>query len=318
MGVTTNYYGNKTLAQNVYSLKSVSDALYLRNAILTVFERALQVRDYEERQGHLDIAIVGGGPTGVELAGALAEMRKYILPKEYSELDPDEMDIYLIEGSPRLLNGMSEEASKASERFLRKLGVQVRVGVQVTGYDGTHLQLNDGTTVASQKVIWAAGVTASPVKGIPETSVARNQRLKVDQYNALLDDKDVYAIGDLAYLEESDYKGHPQVAQVAIQQAKTLAKNLKRRLKGEKQEAFHYRDLGTLATIGRNKAVADLPIIHFQGFWAWLLWLAVHLKGILGVKNKIFVLINWIWGYLTYDQSLRIIIRPRSGKGPAG
>ena len=315
MGVTTNYYGNQELANRVFSLKSVSDALYLRNAILSDFEKSLMVRDYQKRQGYLDIAIVGGGPTGVELAGALAEMRKYILPREYTELDSKEVDIYLIEGSPRVLNGMSEKSSKAAERFLRGLGVHVKLDVRVTDYDGTTLMLSDGSTVLSKKVIWAAGITGFSLKGIPDESTGPGRRLKVDQYNTLTTSSDIYVIGDIAYMEEGEYKGHPQVAQVAMQQAKHLAKNLKRQQSGKQMLPFHYRDLGTLATIGRNKAVADLPVVRFQGFWAWVLWLIVHLKSILGIKNKLFVMLNWVWGYITYDQSLRIIIRPKSQPG---
>jgi NADH dehydrogenase len=315
VGVTTNYYGKPNLAKNVFSLKSVADALYLRNAILSDFEKSLMVRDYDERQGHLDIAIVGGGPTGVELAGALAEMRKYILPREYTELNAKEVDIFLIEGSARLLNTMSEKASNAAKRFLEKFGVEVKLNTLVDDFDGSILKLNDGTTINIKKVIWAAGVTGFSLKGLPEKSLGPASRHRVDQFNALAQCEDVYVLGDSAYMEEGEYKGHPQVAQVAIQQARRLAKNLKRAEKGQEMLPFHYLDKGTLATIGRNKAVADLPILSFKGFWAWVLWLVVHLKSILGVKNKILVALNWLWGYLTYDQSLRIIIRPKSYQG---
>jgi len=315
MGVTTNYFGNEKLGKLVFSLKSVADALYLRNAILADFEKSLMVRDYDQRQGHLDIAIVGGGPTGVELAGALAEMRKYILPREYLELNPKEVDIFLIEGSSRLLNGMSENSSGAAKRFLQKLGVEVKLNVRVNDFDGSILKLSDGSDLKIKKVIWAAGVTGFSLKGIPEKAMGPGFRHKVDQFNALAQCKDVFVLGDCAYMEEGKYKGHPQVAQVALQQAVLLAKNLKRMQKGEEMLPFHYRDLGTLATVGRNKAVADLPILSFKGFWAWILWLVVHLKSILGVKNKILVTMNWVWGYITYDQSLRIIIRPKSYQG---
>lgn len=315
MGATTNYYGNTALAKNVFSLKSVSDALFLRNAILTDFEKSLMMRDYTQRQGYLDIAIVGAGPTGVELAGALAEMRKYILPREYTEFDAKEVDIYLIEGSTRVLNGMSAKSSAAAERFLQKLGVHLILNARVIDYDGSTLKLSDGSSIFCKKVIWAAGITGIPLDGLPENSGGPGRRLKVNQFNALTTSPDIYVLGDLAYMEEGQYKGHPQVAQVAMQQAKQLAKNLKRAHAGKEMLPFHYRDLGTLATIGRNKAVADLPILRLRGFWAWVLWLIVHLKSILGVKNKLFVMINWIWGYITYDQSLRIIIRPKSEQG---
>ena len=314
-GVTTNYYGKEGLPEKVFTLKSVSDALFLRNAILTDFEKALMERDYNERQGKLDIAIVGGGPTGVELAGALAEMRQFILPKEYTEVDASEMDIYLVEGSSHLLNTMSEQASIAAERFLQKLGVQVRTDAFVESYDGEVLKLSDGTSIMSRKVIWAAGITGMKFPGIRGEAVVRGNRLHVDRFNRVQGYDNLFAVGDIAYMEEGAYKGHPQVAQGAIQQGKHLAKNLRRLAKGNDVKPFSYKDLGSLATIGRNKAVADLPAIKFQGFMAWVLWLVVHLRGILGVKNKIFVLLNWVWGYLTYDQSLRVIIRPKYRKG---
>lgn len=315
MGVTTNYFGNQKLASNVISMKSVSDALFLRNAILSDFERSLIIRDYDQRQEHMDIAIVGGGPTGVELAGALAEMKKYILPREYTELDATEVDIYLIEGSPQVLNGMSDKSSVAAERFLRKLGVQLLLNTRVTDYDGTTLTMSDGATLKCKKVIWAAGITGFTLEGIPAEAIGPGRRHKVDHFNVLTTCPDIYAIGDTSYMEDNEIKGHPQVAQVALQQAENLARNLRRVQKGQEMKPFKYRDLGTLATIGRNKAVADLPLFSFKGFWAWVLWLIVHLKSILGVKNKIFVMINWIWGYITYDQSLRIIIRPKGQQG---
>lgn len=314
MGVRTNYYGNTQLEQHVFSLKSVSDALYLRNAILTDFEKALMERDFHARQGLIDIVIVGGGPTGVELAGSLAEMRRYILPQEYGEFDAGEVDIHLVEGAPQLLPGMSPGASQSAERFLKGLGVMVRTGILVTGYDGETVTLSDGSSLYSRKVIWAAGVKAMPVQGIPAECTGPGGRLRVDQHSQLSGYADVFVLGDLAFMEEGSYRGHPQVAQPAMQQARHLASNIKRRARGQSMRPFRYKDLGTLATVGRNKAVADLPVLRFQGFWAWVLWLVVHLKSILGVKNKLFVLLNWIWGYLTYDQSLRIIIRPKVRK----
>ncbi len=308
-GVATNFYGNALLSEHTYTLKSVSDALLLRNAILSDFERALMVQDYDERQEHLDIVIAGGGPTGVELAGALAEMRALILPKEYREINTREVDIYLIEALDSLLNGMSGKASRAAQRFLESMGVVVRTGVRVENYDGRHVTLSDGSTIRTRKVVWVAGITGIRLPGIPAGYFTNQGRMIVDTFNRLQGHEDVFVLGDMAYMEEGEYKGHPQVAQVAIQQARHLAKNLKASARGRTMSAFHYRDPGTLATIGRRKAVADLPGFRFQGFLAWILWLVVHLRSILGVKNKLFVLLNWIWDYIFYDQSLRIIIR---------
>lgn len=311
-GVTTNYYGNKEIEKNTYSLKSVADALYLRNAILSDLEKALTIREDDIRQGLLDLAIVGGGPTGVELAGSFAEFKKYILPREYPELDAAQMDIHLIQGGDELLNSFSDEASIKSRKYLEALGVNVITGVRVNSYDGNEISLSDGRKLYTKKVIWAAGITGLRFEGIPESCYTRDNRLKTDLYNLVIGLKDVYALGDAAYMEESTYQGHPQVAQPAIQQARLLSNNLNGLVKGKAMKPFHYKDLGSLATIGRNKAVADLPFLKTQGFLAWLLWLFVHLKSILGVKNKIFVFFNWVWSYFTMDQSLRIMIRHKT------
>lgn len=311
-GVTTNYYGNESIESNVYSLKSVSDALFLRNAILTDLEKALTVRDKVKRKALIDLVIVGGGPTGVELAGSLAEMRKYILPKEYPELNPKEMEVHLIQSRSDLLYGMSDEASKKSREYLEDLGVDVLTGVRVTGYDGNAITLNNGQVLYSTKVIWAAGITGNRIAGIPDEVYVDGNRIKTNEYCQVNGFTDFYALGDNAYMEEGEYEGHPQVAQPAIQQARLLAKNLNGQIKGKPFKPFHYRDLGTMATIGRNKAIADLPYWKTQGFVAWILWLVVHLKSILGVRNKILVLTNWIWSYITMDQGLRILIRHKT------
>ena len=310
-GVTTNFYGNTNIESQAYSLKSISDALLLRNVILYDLEKALTIREDDVRQSYMDIVIVGGGPTGVEMAGSLAEMRKYILPKDYPELRAQEMNIHLIEGTKELLASMSDEASKKSLQYLRDMGVEVLTEVRVINYDGNEITLNDGRKLYSRKVIWAAGITGYQLEGLPKECYGRGNRIIVDQYNTVQGLPDVYALGDNAYMEEGIYKGHPQVAQPAIQQAKRLSKNLNDKIKGKSFTPFHYKDLGSLATIGRNKAVADLPFMKTQGFIAWILWLVVHLKSILGVKNQIFVLFNWVWSYITLDQSLRIIVRPK-------
>jgi len=312
MGVTTNFFGNDKLANLSLTLKSVGEALHLRNAILTDLERALTIRDYDERQSYIDIVIVGGGPTGVELAGALAEMRKNVLPAEYGGLISEEQDIYLVQGGSRLLMGMSEKASLKAHEFLTKMGVKVLTDTFVINADEKSVELQDGTKITSRKVIWAAGVKGRKIVGIPESLYSQNGRMKVDRYNVLAGYEDIYVLGDQAVMCTDMYPdGHPQVAQGAIQQARLLATNLKLSASGKPMKPFRYKDLGTLATIGRNKALADIPGFHSQGFLAWLLWLLVHLKSILGVKNKIFVLLNWIWDYFRYDPSLRVIIRQK-------
>ncbi|HEY3385087.1 MAG TPA: NAD(P)/FAD-dependent oxidoreductase [Saprospiraceae bacterium] len=308
-GVTTNYFGNTEIAKNTYSLKSVADALFLRNAILSDLEKALTIRRDDHRQGYLDLVIVGGGPTGVEMAGSLAEFRKFILTKEYPELNANEMDIHLVEGDKRLLNSFSPVASAKSRKFLEKLGVDVITEARVVSYDGNEVILSDGRKLYTRKVIWTAGITGRRFQGMPDNCYTKNNRLKTDVYNRVEGLEGVYALGDAAYMEEGNYKGHPQVAQPAIQQARHLSKNLMALAKGKSMKPFHYKDLGSLATIGRNKAVADLPYLKTQGFIAWLLWIFVHLKSLLGVKNKIQVFFNWVWSYITMDQNLRIMIR---------
>src|SRR5687768_956638 len=311
-GVTTNFYGNKTVEANSFSLKSISDALLLRNVILSDLEKALTIREEKVRQTHLDLVIVGGGPTGVEMAGSLAEMRKYILPKDYPELNASDMDIHLIEGNNELLGAMSDKASEKSKEYLLEMGVDVITNARVTNYDGNEVTLDNGRKLYTRKVIWADGITGTKIEGIPDTSYVKGNRLSTNTFSEVTGLKDVYAIGDNAYMEEGEYKGHPQVAQPAIQQAKKLAANLNAKVRGKNMEPFKYRDLGSMATIGRNKAVADLPFIKTQGFIAWILWLVVHLKSILGARNQILVLFNWVWSYITLDQSLRIIIRPKT------
>lgn len=312
-GAETNFFGNSQIAELAIPMKTVAEALYLRNLIFDDYEKALTNTDYDERQGLLDIVIVGGGPTGVEIAGALAEMKKFILPREYPELNLDEMDIYLVQSSPELLKGMSPVASKKALAFLTEMGVKVKLNSRVMAYDGQIVSINDGTTLPARKVIWAAGIKGASIQGLPAESAGPGNRLNVDAFHRVAGLEEVFAIGDIAYMTEEAYpQGHPQLAQAAMQQAHNLANNLKRSLKGETPLPFSYRDLGSMATIGRHRAVVDLPHWKFQGAFAWLVWLFVHLFQILGVKNKVFIFLNWVWGYLTYDQSLRLIIRPKA------
>lgn len=306
-GAVTNYFNNDRFRENTYSLKTVAESLAIRNDIFNDLEQALTTKDYDNRQPLIDIAIVGGGPTGVELAGALAELKKYILPKDYKELDADEVDIYLIQGGSRLLIGMSDEAGDKALKFLESLDVKVMLNTRVVDIDDGSIKTKDGQTIVANKVIWAAGITCEDIPGIPKECIQGRNQVHVNDQLEVVGLENVYAIGDAAFLKtpEMEY-GHPQVAQVAIQMGKHLAKKFMKNKKG----AFQYKDKGSMATIGRNKAVADLPWMKTSGFFAWLLWLVVHLASLIGFKNKLFVLINWMWNYLTYDQSLRLIIKP--------
>ena len=311
MGADTNFYGMKEMEDNSMTLKSISEALYLRNHVLNDYERALKSKDIDDRQKYLDIAIVGGGATGVELAGSLAEMRKFILPKEYPEFDYKEVDIYLIQSNDRLLPGMSEKSSKKALQYLEALEVQVELNSRVVGFSDNKLRLKDGRNFSCGKVIWAAGIAANRINGIPETCIGPGGRLKVNNYNELVGVEDIFVIGDQCIMaSEAKPYGDPQVAQVAIQQGQLLHKNLANIMNGKPMRPFSYKDKGMLATVGRNKAVADLPKFHFGGYFAWLIWLVVHLFALIGTKNKVFVFLNWTWNYLTYDQSLRLIIKP--------
>lgn len=317
IGADTNWYGNAALKPKAIPMKSVSEALYLRNTIFEDYEKAVTADDPERRQRYLDIVIVGGGPTGVEVAGALAEMKRHIVPKDYHDLEGQEIDIHLVHGDPRLLNTMSPESSAAAEKFLRELGVHLHLDKIVQSYDGTTVAINDGSTLRADKVIWAAGVTGNTISGLPAASVTKGNRILVDPYNAVAGCQQVYAIGDIAWQSEPDYpNGHPQVAQVAIQQGKLLAENLQAQLQGKPLRTFRYKDLGSMATIGRHRAVVDLPFWKFQGAFAWFTWLFVHLFSILGAKNKLFVFLNWVSNYFTYDQSLRLVIKPWRKEGP--
>lgn len=316
MGANTNFYGMSEIESRAITLKSISESLYLRNRILDDYERALKSESITDRQQYLDIAIVGGGPTGVELAGSLAEMRRFILPKEYEEFSYEEVDIYLIQATNRLLPGMSEKSSEKALKYLKDLDVHVELHSRVVNYDGKHLVLHSGRKIEVGKVIWAAGIVANTIDGFSDSAYGPGRRLIVDRFNRVPECDGVFAVGDQAIMmDEISEHGDPQVAQTAIQHGIQLAKNLKRVESGKEMKPFAYVDKGTLATIGRNKAVADLPRFHFGGYFAWLVWLVVHLFALIGTKNKLFVFVNWTWNYLTYDQSLRLIIKPfRKGR----
>lgn len=311
-GATTNFFGNKNIEEWAIPMKTVPEAMGLRNALLSNLERALTCATEEERQELLNVVIVGGGATGVEIAGALAEMRRYVIPYDYPDMDSSLMHIYLIEAGDRLLAGLSQESSQKAYEFLKSMGVDIQFGKMVTDYRDHKVVMKDGTEIPTRTFLWVSGIRANAMPGIDESHLGRGFRFKVDEYNRIPGVEDVFVIGDQC-LQTSDSaypNGHPQVAQVAIQQAKNLAKNLKLINQGADSSAltaFHYKNLGSMATIGRNKAVVEIGKFRSQGFFAWVLWLVVHLRSILGVKNKMMVLLNWLWKYVSYNDSIRMI-----------
>ena len=313
-GCDTNYFGNDNLKDSTFALKSVSESLLLRNRILLSFEEALSTDNDEELKEILSFTIVGGGATGVELAGALADMKKSILPKDYPEIDFTKMEIHLIDASPRLLFAMSEQASlKAADTLLNR-GVIIHQNISVKSYNKPFIELSNGTNIRTRNVLWVAGVKPNSLKGLAETAYNRG-RLAVNEYNQVEGYEDIFAIGDTSLLiSDKSPKGHPQVAQVALQMAKRLAKNLNTTTNSSNWEKFTYTDKGSLATIGRNAAVADLGKFRFGGWFAWWLWLWVHILSIVGMRNKVSVFIDWVWSYLNYDVSLRLFIRPKFNK----
>lgn len=314
-GADTNFFGNQQLASNAFPMKSTVEALQIRHRLLQLFENAHTINDESALQRLMNIVVVGGGPTGVEVSGALAEMKKYVLPKDFPELDFSRMNIYLLEGSTKTLGSMSEKASAKSASYLNKLSVKLLTNTLVKDYDGENVVLQDGQTIASSTVIWAAGIKGNIPGGIDNSLIARGNRIKVDRQCRVHGYTNIYALGDLAYLETADYpNGHPQVAPVAIQQADLIAGNLRlieKKANPDRLYQFRYRDKGSMATVGRNLAVVDIPKprLHFGGFFAWLIWMSLHLMLILGVKNRFFVFVNWFYNYVTYDQNLRLIFR---------
>ncbi len=316
-GSKTNYFGNRNIEKYAMGMKSVPQSLNIRSLIIENFEEALLTSDLEERLALMNFVIVGGGPTGVELAGALAEMKKGILPKDYPDLDIRQMQINLIQGSDRLLDAMSLQSSKKSEEFLTKLGVQIWKGIHVKDYDGRNVLTNTEQRFKAATVIWAAGVRGDTISGLEESAkVQRGTRFQVDQFNRIVGYTNIFAIGDVAAMASKKYKhGHPMMAQPAIQQGKLLAKNILALQRGKEMKPFFYHDKGSMATIGRNKAVVDLPNWKFQGIFAWFVWMFVHLFSLIGFRNKIVVFMNWVYNYIRFDRETRLIIRPFKKKG---
>jgi NADH dehydrogenase len=310
-GATNSYFGSVQMQQYSKAMKSIAEVLELRNTLLMNFENALTAKDETERERLLNIVIIGGGPSGVEIAGALAEMNKYVIPKDYPELKKIRAKIFLVELADRVLNMMSLKSSEKAKEFLEKSGVTVMTETKATGCNETTVFLDKGN-INTAMIIWTAGIKGNLIEGLNPECIARNGRLLVDRCNKIKGYDNIFALGDIALMSQGKYvNGHPQVAQVAIQQAKLLSANLKRITKEKKPAEFRYRDLGTMATIGKNLAVVELPFIHFHGVFGWFVWMFIHLMSIVGVKNKLVIFINWAWKYFTYDQSTRIILRPK-------
>ena len=312
-GAKTNFFGNKDIEATTLPMKSVSEAMRLRNTILRNLELALTEEDPARKQALMNIVVVGGGASGVEIAGAVAEMKKNIIARDYPDLDSSQMHIYLVNAVDRLLSAMDPVSSKRAERDLKELHVHIRQPQFATEYKDGILKTSAGLEIPTQTVIWVSGICANTVEGFPAESIGHAGRFLTDRFCRVKGVKDVYAIGDVSLVEgDEEYPlGHPQLAQVAMQQAKTVAKNFKAMLKGKELKPFKYKNLGVMATIGRNHAVAEISGKKFGGFPAWALWLVVHLRSILGVKNKTFILLNWVWNYINYKQSLRLILKAK-------
>lgn len=310
LGCKTNFFGNEQIARHAFTLKSTYDAIKIRNHILQTFEDLVFAKE-DEREALLNLVIAGAGPTGVELAGAFSEIKNHILPKDYPGIDFTKFQIVLVEGSKNTLNTMSPEARSASRKYLENMGVEILTETFVKNYDGLNLELSSGQVIKSKTVIWAAGVTGNLPAGLPESSKANGNRIFVNRWNLVEGTSNIFALGDIASMKTPLYpNGHPQVANVAINQAKLLARNLKRQVQGKGLHEFEYKDLGSMATIGRNKAVVDLPFWKFKGYLAWLVWMFLHLMLILSVRNKLIIFINWAWAYVTRNTSLRLILTP--------
>jgi NADH:ubiquinone reductase (H+-translocating) len=310
-GSKTNYFGNEGVFKNAFPLKQIPQALDLRSQILQNFEKAVISRDAEQTKRLLTFVIVGGGPTGVELAGALGELKKHVLPKDYPDLDIDQMEIYLVEGLSRLLPSMSEYAGNKAYKYLEEFGIRIKLNTIVDCFDGNTVVMKNGEALKCNTLIWAAGVKGNIVEGLPEECIEKG-RIKVDEFNRVKCFENIFAIGDVSLQKAKEFpEGLPMLAPVAMQQGRHLGKNLLRMIASKPLKPFNYYDKGSMATVGRNKAVVNLPgNLNFGGYFAWVIWLFIHLLYIIGFRRKLIVFSNWLWNYFTYDRGSRLIIRP--------
>jgi NADH dehydrogenase len=315
-GSKTNYFGNKEIERNSMAMKTIPQSLNIRSLILENFEQAVLTKDVADKNSLINFVLVGAGPTGVELAGALAEMKKAILQKDYPDLDVSKMEINLVQSGDRILNTMSEKSSEAAEEFLLSLGVKIWKNVRVTNYDGRTILTNSDLTFETATVIWTAGVQGAAIAGLSAKSlIEKVERIRVNQYNQVVGYDNIFAIGDIASMETTKYpQGHPMMAQPALQQGDLLGENLIKLITNKPLKSFEYNDKGSMATIGRNKAVVDLPKYHFSGVFAWFVWMFVHLFSLIGFKNRAVVFLNWVYNYIRFDREGRLIIRPYKKK----
>jgi len=310
-GSTSKYFNFEPVKNKLLPLKSLTDALNMRSLLMQNLERSLTIVNTEEQEEAVNVAIIGGGPAGLEIAGAIAEMKKYVLPLDFPELDLSRMHIYLFEASTRLLSGMSDKASKHAYRYLENMGVIIKIATRVKSFDGRQLFLEEGESFRTDTVIWTAGVKPNKISGLKETSYLNTDRLLIDEYNNLIDSNNIFALGDVSACITDNYPGGlPILAPVAIQQAKHLAENFKLMLSGKPLKPFVFKNKGVMATIGRKRAVVDLPKWKFHGFFAWLVWMFVHIVSLIGFKNRILTFIEWSGSYFNYDKPLGIILPP--------
>jgi len=309
IGSTNNYFNFEKVKNKILPLKSLTDAFNIRSFIMQNLERSLLVKNVEDQEEVVNVAVIGGGPAGIEVAGAIAEMKKYVLPLDFPELNLSRMHIFLFEAAPRLLSVMSDEASKHAFKYLKDLGVIIKISTHVKDYDGSQLFLEDGKSFRTDTVIWTAGVKPVKISGLKQTSFLPGDRLKIDEYNRLIDSSNIFALGDVAACISEGYpRGLPMLAPVAMQQAKHLANNFKLLLSENPLIPFIYKNKGVMATIGRKRAVVDLPRWRFQGIFAWFVWMFVHIMSLIGFRNKMMTLIDWSISYFNYDKPLGIII----------
>lgn len=314
-GSETNFFGNKEMEQTTMPMKTIPEALDLRSLILQHFEAALLEDSINEQEAHMNFVVVGGGPTGVEICGALAELKNHVLPKDYPDLDLRKMQINLVEGTPELLSAMSDNSSTKAAKFLKEMGVNLWLNARVLNYDSKTVTLDTGRKFESYNVIWTAGVKGKVIDGLDPDVLVKGNRYKVNEFNQVAGYEDIFAIGDVAAAISEEYpNGHPGVAPTAIQHGNKLAKNIVRLINGAPMEPFSYFDKGSMATIGRNKAVVDIGYVRFAGLFAWFVWMFVHLMTLVGFRNKMVVFVNWIWNYFSFDRGIRLIIRPVNRK----